>query len=111
MVLVAITGPMLLTVLVIACIEGLPIAPTVGSGVQCALTGEPPMPALIKTMHFRTIWPERRLVTEEQVRSWLHNALADKRLDEDLVFDALVHDDVVVMARALEDAGLITFAV
>jgi hypothetical protein len=62
-----------------------------------------------KTMHFRTIWPERRVVDEALVRSWFRDALVGARLDLDLASEAARHDDVDAMARVLDDAGLVTF--
>ena len=46
---------------------------------------------------------------EALVRSWFHDALVDDRLDLDLASEAARHDDVDAMARALDDAGLVTF--
>jgi hypothetical protein len=50
---------------------------------------------------FTIIWPERRTVSDDQIKIWYADALVNGDAD-------LETDDVTVMARELHDIGTIT---
>jgi hypothetical protein len=57
-------------------------------------------------MIFRILWPERRIVSAEQIAVWYDDA----RANGDLWKDAADTQDPHEQALALHDAGLITLA-
>ena len=60
-------------------------------------------------MKFFILWPERRLVRREQIKSWYLDAVANGDLDDDADLDPLVltHRE---MAERLHQAGIITLS-
>lgn len=51
--------------------------------------------------HFAIIWPERKLVPAHRIRTWYEDAVVNGEVD-------VTGDTIEEMARALDDAGLIT---
>ena len=57
---------------------------------------------------FRLLWPEPRVVSEARIRTWFADARENGELDTCLANEAVAENDAYLMARALDDAGLIT---
>lgn len=57
----------------------------------------------MNTVHI--VWPERRTVSEETVRGWYFDAVANKEVE-----DLGEHPTLEQVVAALDDAGLITSA-
>ena len=56
-------------------------------------------------MRFQIIWPERRLVDEDQIRVWFDDAVANGDLPEEYAQNITEPEE---MARELSDIGHIT---
>ena len=56
---------------------------------------------------FRIVYPEKRTVSEQTIKNWYADAVANDEIDEQFI----KANDVLTMARGLSDAGLITFTV
>ena len=52
----------------------------------------------------RIIWPEKRFVSDDTIAEWF----ADRVADNEIAPQYLGAKDTETMARALEDAGIIT---
>jgi hypothetical protein len=57
-------------------------------------------------MTFTIVWPERRIVSEAQIRLWYADAVANVELED----DARYYTGAADMAAALHRTGLITLA-
>lgn len=53
------------------------------------------------TSHIRIVWPEKRIVTEEQIATWYSDAVANGEATAGIT-------DPLKQALALDDAGIIT---
>lgn len=57
-------------------------------------------------MVFKILWPQKRIISEQVIRDWYADALANDEIDSDFIG----LDDPIQMALALNDAGTITLA-
>lgn len=54
-------------------------------------------------MQFEILWPDRRWVSENQIKIWYSDALANGDAEDETIFE-----DTEAMARELHDIGIIT---
>ncbi len=54
-------------------------------------------------MKFEIIWPDRRWVSEDQIKMWYSDAMVNGDAEDETIFD-----DVEAMARELHNIGTIT---
>lgn len=57
-------------------------------------------------MTFHIVYPERRIVSAKTIESWFRDAIANGEIDDEFAGCLTVQ----IMARALDNAGIITLA-